>query len=244
MAAGRDKSRGATRPSAALFAALAGTLLWAPAFAAAEEPYEPNDSVQVAAGPLSSGQSYSATLESSSDRDFYFFHVTSPAEARVELLVQNLGGGGKVSDVGATILDSTMTPIAAQTFIRDGESRLVTAELEPQKYFVEVTASEGSGDSYSLAGGGSEGAFGPFSQILGRCERATTAGAKVERGLQRAKSKLQRATGRLRRSRYAEPNARREARRAHLAAKRNIRTKRSELRAARRSMRPWCSIAP
>lgn len=244
MTAGGHKPRGAARPRAALLAMLAWTLACAPAAGAADAPYEPNDSVQVAAGPLSFGQSYSATLESTSDRDFFFFHVTSRAAARVELTVQNLGGGGKASDVDATILDSTMTPIAAQTFIRDGESRLVAAELEPQKYFVEVTANEGSGDSYSLTAGGDEGAFGAYSWISGRCERARAAGSKAERGLRRAKSKLQRATGRLRRSRYAGPAARGEARRAHFAAKRNIQAKRSELRAAHESTEPWCSIAP
>lgn len=244
MTAGRDKPKGTIGPGAALLAALAWALLYAQAAGAADPPYEPNDSVQVAAGPLSLGQSYSATLESSGDRDYFFFHVTSPTAAGVALTVQNLGGGGKSSDVDATIIDSTMTPVAAQTFIRDGESRLVTAELEPQKYFVEVTANEGFGDSYTLTPGGEEGAFGPFATISGRCERAGAAAEKAERGLRRAKSKLQRATGRLRRSRYAGPKARVGARRAHSAAKRKVRAKRSELRAARRSAQPWCSIAP
>lgn len=228
----------------ALLAAMALTLACAASADAAEAPYEPNDAIQTAAGPLSFGQAYTAALEMNGDRDFYFFHVTSRAAAKIELTVRNLGGGGKASDVDATILDSTMTPIAAQTFIRDGESRLVATELEPQKYFVEVTANEGFGDSYSLATGGGEGAFGPFSRISGRCERAHVAGSKAERGLRRAKSKLQRATGRLRRSRYAGPKARLGARRAHAAAKRSVRARRSELRAARESTEPWCSIAP
>jgi hypothetical protein len=242
MTAGADKP-GTTRSRVALLTALAWTLLCAQA-AAADAPYELNDSVQTAAGPLNSGQSYQATVETSSDRDFYFFHVTSSSPAKVELTVQNLGGQSKASDIDASIFDSMMTPVAAETFIREGEARVLAAELEPQKYFVEVTADEGFGDAYSLTAGGSEGAFGPFSQISGRCERAAAAGEKAESGLQRAKSKLQRATGRLRRSRYAGPKARLEARRAHAAAKRKVLAKRSELRAARRSRQPWCSIAP
>ncbi len=247
MATGRAKPQQAGRALglalAALLAALAWTLLAAVA-AAAETPYEPNDATLAAAGPLAAGQSYSATIESTGDRDFYFFYVTSPAAARVELTVQNLGGGDKASDLEATILDASSTPVASQTFIRDGESRVVSAELGPQKYFVEVVANEGSGDSYTLTPAGDEGAFGPFSLISGRCERASAAREKAERGLRRAKSKLQRATGRVRRSRYARPKARLEARRAHSAAKRNVQAKRTELRTAQRSMQPWCSIAP
>lgn len=236
---------GPTWPALLLCWALAWTLLFCPASAgAAEAPYEPNDAIVAAAGPLSAGQSYSARTETASDRDFYSFYVTAREGAMVELTVQNLGGDTKSSDLDAAILDGSATPIVAQGFIQDGESRVLSAQLEPQKYFVEVTANEGFGDSYALTPGGDEGAFGPFSQISGRCERAGAAGEKAERKLRRAKAKLQRAAGRLRRSRYALPKARLEARRAHSAAKRNVQARRSELRAARRSMQPWCSIAP
>ena len=231
-------------PSALLVLLVWVALLLAPVSAQADGPYEPNDALAAPAGPLAHGQSYLAAIEWIGDRDYYSFYVTSPSAARVELTVQNLGGGGKMSDIEVTVLDALATPIAAQTFIRDGESRLIAAELEPRKYYVEVTANEGSGDSYSLSTGGETGAFGPYAQISGRCARATVATKRARRRLSRARSRLQRTTALLRRSRYAPLAARRRARRTHLRTRRLVRAKRRALRVAWRSSQPWCSIAP
>jgi hypothetical protein len=247
MVAGKARSHGKCRVSGlALFIALAA-LSWAaspapPAIGAAA-PYEPNDSLPAAAGPLTAGSLYSAGLETASDRDFFFFYVTSPGAARVELGVHNLGSS-KASGIDVTIFDVSATAIAAQTFIRGGESTVLPAELEPQKYFAEVSSSEGSGDSYSLTAGGSPGAFGPYSQIAERCTSARAAVARSAVGLSRAKSKLQRTTARLRRSRYAQPSARRRAQAEHDKAKHRVSAQRRALDAARKGRWPWCSIAP
>lgn len=224
-------------------AALSAAVLLAPRATAAEAPYEPNDASPAAAGPLAAGQLYSAGLETASDRDFFFFHVTSRQSALVELTVRNLGVGD-ASDIDVTIFDVWATPVAARTFIRGGESALLSIELEPQKYFVEVSSSGGFGDPYSLLGGGSLGAFGPYAQIAGRCTKATAAVTESTAGLSRAKSKLQRATAALRRTRYAVPAARRKAQAAHSRAKRQAAARRHALAAARKSRQPWCSIAP
>ena len=229
-----------------LLGALA-TLSWAaflaPRAPAAEAPYEPNDALATAAGPLTAGSLYSAALETASDRDFFFFHVTSPEAARVELDVHNLGES-RASGIDVTIFDASATPVAAQTFIHGGESTVLSAELEPQKYFVEVSSNEGSSDPYSLAASGSPGAFGPYAQVAGRCAKATAAVTGSAARLSRAKSRLQRATARLRRSRYAQRDARRKAQAAHSRAKRRASAQRGALAAARRSRQPWCSIAP
>jgi hypothetical protein len=227
-----------------LLVGLAQALSLAPMAAAEGAPFEPNDAITAAAGPLAFGQAYTARIETASDRDFYFFYVTSPPAAQVELTVQNLGGGERSSDVDVAILDTSVTPLAAQAFIHDGETRIVSAELEPQKYFVEVTAKEGFGDSYSLTGGGDAGAFGPYAQVSGRCASASAAVAAGRTRLSRAKSKLQRATARVRRSRYATAAARAKARAAHSKAKQHVNSRRRALRAARESREPWCSIAP
>lgn len=224
-------------------AALSGAAFLAPGTSAAEAPYEPNDALPAATGPLAAGSLYSAALETASDRDFFFFHVTVPGAARAELDVHNLGDS-KASGIDVTIFDASMTPVAAQTFIHGGESALLAVELEPQKYFVEVSSSEGSGGPYSLAGGGSPGAFGPYAQIAERCTRATAAVARSTARLSQAKSKLQRATARLRRSRYAQQGARRKARMAHSRAKHQASARRRALAATRRSQQPWCAIAP
>lgn len=212
--------------------------------AAAGAPYEPNDATSAASGPLLAGQTYQAANESAGDRDFYFFYVTSAEPVQVWVTVQNLGGGAKASDLEASILDADATPVASQSFIHDGEARLVSAQLEPQKYYLEIAANEGYGDSYSLTTGGETGAFGSYEEISGRCASASSRARRLSRRLSRLRSKLQRTTARLRRSRYAPPRARRRARAAQHRAKHRVAVKRRALRAARRSTRPWCSIAP
>jgi hypothetical protein len=247
MAAGESKLRDPVpalgRVVVAVLATVAGMLLGASP-SLADGPYEPNDTIPAAAGPLEAGRPFSAVLESTTDLDFYSFYVTAPGTPRIELAVQNLGGGGAGSDVDVTILNTSMTPIAAQASIRDGETRIVAAELEPQKYFAEVTTNAGSGDSYSLTGGGEEGAFGSYAQISARCASANRAAKQAGRELSQAKTKLQRATARLRRSRYAKPRAQEKARAAYSRAKRRMSAKRRAFRAAESSTQPWCALAP
>jgi hypothetical protein len=224
-----------------LFVFLTGLLI-ASQSAPAGSPYEPNDAVPGAFGPLELGKSYGAALETPSDRDFYFFYVTAPGLPQVELSVQNLGGGGSVANFNVTVFDSKITPVAAQPYVGKGEARVVSATLEPGKYLVEVAPNQGYGDSYVLGSAGGKGAFGTYAQIAGRCARASSAVASGETGLGRAEAKLQRATARLRRSRYAGAVARDKARAAHRRAKSRVRSKRRALREAREAGDPWCAI--
>lgn len=219
-------------------------LCLAPQISAAQAPYEPNDVIANAAGSLLAGQSYTAAIETAGDLDEFYFYVTSPGDSKAELTVQNLGGGSEHSDLDARILDASGTLLVGQTFIRDGEGRIVTAPLAPQKYFVEIAAGEGYGDSYSVTVGGGKGAFGPYEQIAGRCASANTALSKEQAGLGRARSKLQRTTARLRRSRYALPQARQKAQIANRQAQARVRAARQALGKAHESRRPWCFIAP
>jgi hypothetical protein len=218
--------------------------LLAGAGAAAAAPYEPNESAPAAAGPLLFDQSYTAALESSGDRDFFYFYVASVKAARVELAVRNLSGGGEPSDVDASILDPSGTAIAGQAFIRDNETRIVSADLEAGKYYVEIAPGEGFGDSYSLGAGGTAGAFAGYAQIAGRCQLAQKAVKTGSVRVERAKAKLQRAIARLRRSRYAKRAAREKAQAAHREALETVKRQRLDLEDARRSRQPWCAIAP
>jgi hypothetical protein len=207
---------------------------------AAGLPFEPNDSLASAFGPLAVAQAYEAGLEGGSDRDFYFFYATAPSAGAVVLTVRNLGGGSALSGVDATLLDANETPVAALPYLEDGEVRSAEARLAPQKYFVEVSPSEGYGDSYRLELSGAIGGYGTISR---RCADAEGKAAAASTALDRAEAKLQRVIARLRRSRYAGPAARRSAQVAVRRA-RALRAKRlRELREARKSREPWCSIA-
>jgi hypothetical protein len=205
-------------------------------------PYEPNDSSSSASGPLTLGQTYAAALETPSDLDFFFFYVTLPGTAQVELTVTNFDGGKAASDINLAILDASLSLIAAQTFIAKGETRVASTALGPGKYFVEVATNQGFGNSYSLTPGGATGTFGTYSQVAGRCSAAMTAATAARRGLDRAQAKLQRTTARLRRSRYAPRAAQAKARTAHNKAKAQVKSKRLALREAGKSQEPWCSL--
>jgi len=222
--------------------ALLGALGAAPGTAGAQGPYEPNETALGAAGPLLGGVGYVAGIEAQGDRDNFFFYVTAPGETQVTLTVRNLGGGAAVSNVDAVILDTSATPVGGLSYINAGAEKTAVLTLEPQKYFVEVSSTEGFGDSYSLLGGGGAGAFGPYEAIAARCARGSAALRRARVGLRRAQAKLQRTTARLRRARYGGRKARKSARRANRKARARVAAKRRALRAARTSRQPWCSI--
>lgn len=50
-------------------------LVFGPGASAQAAPYEPNDTVAQAIGPLNGGQDYNAGIETSNDEDYYYFNV-------------------------------------------------------------------------------------------------------------------------------------------------------------------------
>jgi hypothetical protein len=222
---------------------IAAALASLPGSASAGASYEPNDTVFSASGPLMINQAYAAALESASDKDFFFFYVTAPGPTQTALTIENLAGGTLDSDIDVTVLDSTATPVGGVAFLRKGEFRSTTLELDTGKYFVEISQNQGSGDAYRLTTSGSSGAFGPYSAIAGRCATATARLEAAESALRRADAKLQRSLNRLRRSRYAGESARRSARALYRRARSRAGSRKRDLRAARRSLSPWCAIS-
>ena len=228
-----------------LLAALASASTLAPTAAVAAVPYEPNDSVLSAAGPLLAGQTYGAALETPGDRDFFYFHVTSPRPAKVSLTARNVGGGTVSSGLNAAIVDSIDNPIDAFAYaLATGKEATGDVSLAPGKYFVEVRSVEGSsgGISYSLTTGGGEGAFGPYAQIAARCATATSAVKAAKRRLNRAQSKLQHATAGVQRSFFSSPKVRRAANAAKRRAAARVAAERKALKRVGKSRSPWCSI--
>jgi hypothetical protein len=221
------------------------TLATAPRALAAAGPYEPNDSIPSAAGPLLIDQSYLAGIETPSDRDFYFFYVTSASPVQATLTLKNLGGGTETSGISAAIVDSLGNPIDAFAYdIGNGGEASATTTLAPQRYLVEVDPVEGSsgGIAYSLTTGGGTGAFGPYAQIAARCGAAAGVVTVAQSRLRRAQAKLQRALARVRLSLYGSRAAHRAARAAYRAAKARVSVKQKALKAAEKSQKPWCFI--
>jgi hypothetical protein len=210
--------------------------------ALAEGAFEPNDAPLSATGPLTSGQAFSASLETGADRDFFYFYVTSAPAARVEITVTNLGGGKEPSDIRATVMDASETPISAMSYIRDGELRTATVTLMPQKYLVAVTSNEGYGDAYSVAAGGPAGSLDTHAQIAARCAAATEAVRSTEGRLSRDRERLRRAIGRLRRAHYGTDRELRLARAASRKARQRVAAAEDALARAGSARKPWCFI--
>jgi hypothetical protein len=213
----------------------------APTAHAALPPYEPNDSVPQAWGPLLAGQSYGADLQAG-DRDYFYFYVTAQNAPPAEVTLLNLGGGSGESTIDLSIVDGLESPIASQAFIRHAERRALTTALAPGKYYIEVTSNQGYGNSYVLTAGVSSGSFGPYAQIASRCEVATTRLVRARVALTKAKGRHLRAVARRRRSRYAGPQARRRARRVLAQASSHLVSARKRFSAAKAGLMPWCSI--
>jgi|SRR5215213_110760 len=214
----------------------------APAAHAALPPYEPNDSIPQAWGPLLAGQSYGADLQAG-DRDYFYFYVAAENAPPAEVTLFNLGGGSAESTIDISIVDGLESPIASQAFIRHGERRTLTAPLEPGKYYVEVTSNQGFGDSYTLTAGVTAGSFSPYAPIAARCVSAQATLARARRALSKAKGRYQRSVARRRRSRNAGPPARRKARHAQKKARSSLAAARRDLAAANTGLMPWCSIS-
>jgi hypothetical protein len=234
---GRDNP---VRTLARVLAFLALLALAVGASPASAASYEPNDSISTATGPLLGGQGYVAQLETQSDKDVFYFYVTSPREAKVDITLEDMGGGSAGAYIGAALTDGLGTPVAATAFVNPGEARELSAQLKPQKYFLQVTPGAGFGDSYRVATGAD--GFGPYSAIAGRCAAARAATKTAGAAVRRAKLKLQRAVSRLRRALYGSDRARVAAQRAYASAKRRARAARRALKAAAARQAPWCSI--
>lgn len=69
---------------------LAGGLLVASPVASQAAPYEPNDTVAQASGPLNGGQDYTAGIETGNDNDYYFFNVAG--QRQLDIAVTELAG--------------------------------------------------------------------------------------------------------------------------------------------------------
>jgi hypothetical protein len=217
-------------------------LALAPRSMAASDPYEPNDSIGTATGPLVAGASYSAALESPSDRDFFFFYMTGTATASASIAIANNGGGSQLPELNVTVYDTSEAPVGASFYVREGEARNLTVSLAPGKYLLAVVPNDGFGDSYTLSPSGGTGAFGEYAQISARCRATKHAAAAAARQLEGARARLRRAEERLRRSHYGTQVAQDRARAFLDKTKRRVSARKNQLRTAKDSLDPWCSI--
>jgi hypothetical protein len=235
------------RPLGFALLATLGLALLAASPAAAQPAFEPNDNLLTATGPLGINQAYTAATETSNDKDFYYFYVTTPSSAQVTVTLRDLGGGPSSSGYTELELEDSHgyhtysnTDLYAPRFNYDTFAVTLTAG----KYYLEVSSSSSSyGDTYSISTAGTEGAFGEYAPIAAQCAAATASVAAVQGELGKAEAWLKRTSTRLQRTRNSRSRrARRRARAAYAKAKALVTGEKEALKAATKAQQPWCFI--
>jgi hypothetical protein len=216
-----------------------------PAAGAAQPPYEPNDSLLTASGPLGLNQTYTAAMETENDRDFFYFYVNSLSSSQVSVTIKDLGGGLHTED-GAEfeIQDSHGSGITSRAEVFNvGDYRTANVTLTAGKYYIEVTPDDGYSASYSLTTGGTEGAFGEYAPIAAQCASATATVTAVQAELAKDEAKLRKAGTRLRHARNSRSRrVRRRAAAGYISAKSAVLAAKESLKGATKAQKPWCGI--
>lgn len=233
-----------------IFVLFGAALAMAAAFtspAAAQPPYEPNDSILTGYGPLANNTSYTGGLETGNDRDYFYFYVTTAATAQLTFTVTNLGGGiGYEPEFSAYIADSHgsyIESIGSYIDPADYATRAVT--LSAGKYFVVISNDYESqyGESYRLETSGTDGSFGDYAAIAAACAGATAPVNVYLAQVGAAEAKLRKAEAKLRKVRYSRN---RRAKRKAAAKYRHVRevlaAEKKSLKVAERGQKPWCFI--
>jgi hypothetical protein len=229
---------------AAFLLALGMLLGLAGGHASAQPPYEPNDSLLTAFGPLANNSTYKATDDTENDVDYYYFYVTTSSTAQLTFKITNLGGGDRYADIYASVTNSHgsyITGVASELEAADYATKSIT--LQAGKYYLEVKGSGGYGESYEFTTSGTDGAFGEYGVIAGQCAAATAPVSLYQAQLATAEAALKKAEARQRKLRYR--GTRRAKRRAHakyLHVREVVAAEKASLKTAEEGQKPWCYI--
>jgi hypothetical protein len=220
-------------------AALAGPAM-------AEPPYEPNDSILDAAGPLAANQTYTAGLETENDVDFYYFYVTGPTSSQVTITLTSLGGSSSGADFRGYLDDSEGNVITGLGELSGGTAGKYGTEsitLEPGKYFIQVNSRGATGASYKFVGTGTTGAFGSYATIAAQCQAALTPVGQYQAQLAAAETNLKKAA--TKEKKYGESRNRKvrnKVRKKYAHVKEVVTAEKQSLKAAENAESPWCFI--
>jgi hypothetical protein len=224
-----------------LVSALLLALVSASASQAVTPPYEPNDSPTAAYGPLAINQTYAAAMETSNDKDYFYFYVSTLSTSQVMFSFADLSSGSE-SGIRANIYGSDNRYIGVS---RDASPNRPTTEavtLSSGKYYVAITPDGGYGDTYTISTSGTEGAFGEYSFIAGQCAAATAGVEAAQKELTKATVRLKRASARVTRSNHKSYRVRKRARAAQRKARNAVNIANDALKASVKNQQPWCSI--
>jgi hypothetical protein len=209
----------------------------------AEPPYEPNDSILTAAGPLAVNQTYTAGIETENDVDYFYFYVTGPTAAQVTITLTSLGGSR--GDFYGEIDNSEGSDVASfgEVSSEAGKYATKSVTLEPGKYLVKVAAAGGYGESYKFTTSGTGGAFGSYATIAAQCQAAMGPVGQYQSQLATAEVSLKKATAKE--QKYGEsrnPKVRKKVRNRYTHVKTVVTAEKASLKVAEKAESPWCFI--
>lgn len=140
-----------------------GLLASAQAEAAGE--WEPNDSYIEAAGPLVAGTTYSGTLETSNDRDYFYFYLPQLTQLRFRLTNTSKADVYICSEIKHQYLDRVETVRDTYLNVDDGQSKNGAVTLDPGKYYFIVECPGAVGEKYEflLEPAGVTSTYAPFA---------------------------------------------------------------------------------
>lgn len=229
--------------SLAIWATALTSLALSAAPAMAEPPYEPNDTLLTAAGPLAASTTYMAGIETSNDVDYYYFYVTGPSTSQVSITLtlltsteSYLGVGGAIADAHGNELTGT------HAYGQAGSFGTASISLNPGKYYFRVSGAK-SGFGYRFSTSGTTGAFGAYSTIAAQCAAAQGPVNQYQAQLATAESSLKVAKAKVKK--YGEsrkPKVRRKVRARLSHVKTVVKAEKESLRGAEAAESPWCFI--
>ncbi len=143
------------RRFAVLLCAALGGALPTTASAAGTGPYEPNDTLQTAFGPLGPSTIYSATVESSYDPDWYYVYTAGPGQVDVAVALTSCGAanpGPSCSNVQVTVYNGDGGPVGGAIVNTVNQPAHVTFEATQRwRYAISVRQPGLAGASYLLS---------------------------------------------------------------------------------------------
>lgn len=130
---------------ASVAAAIGALFLVISPIAAADGPFEPNESVTQAFGPLVGATAYNGVLETSNDVDWFFFYIAG--QRQFEVVLTWRGSQEDCSDVFLSLRE------------RDGElERSTSVDCAPDERIGRITLTSPGSARYNLEVSGDEGA--------------------------------------------------------------------------------------
>jgi hypothetical protein len=213
--------------------------------AAAQPPYEPNDSLLTGYGPLANNTTYTATLETENDKDYYYFYVTTASTAQLTFTLTNLGGGSSsITEVRGAVTDSHGSYVSSiSSGVETSNYATKSVSLSAGKYYVVIENDYGYGESYRLVTSGTDGAFGEYATIAANCAAATAPVSTYQAQLAAAEVKLKKAEVQLRQAQHSRKRrVRRRASVRYRHVKSVVTAEKASLKTAEAGQKPWCFI--